>query len=207
MSFARAVALIAAVLVSACSKDGLDQPPAPLGDFRLGLNVVVGETAKMVPPSRAVTAEDWEGALKTEIGRRMGRYQGTGEYHLGVAVDAYALAIPGVPLVVKPRSLLVVSVTAWDNATRQKLNGEVQQLTVMESTGFLTPDSLLGSGITRRKDEQMQSLAYNAARAIEDWLRLNEDWFSPDPAVRAAAREATVNTSGKQRPRDRRDGD
>lgn len=207
MSFARVAALVAVVLVAACSRDGIGQPPEPIGDFRLGLNVVVGDTAKQIPPTRTVTAEDWEGALKAEIDRRMGRYQGTGEYHLGVAVDAYALAIPGVPLVVKPRSLLVVSVTAWDNATRQKLNGKVQQLTVMESTGFLTPDSLLGSGITRRKDEQMQSLAYNAARAIEDWLRLNEDWFSPDPEVRAAARAATVNTSGKQRPRERRDGD
>lgn len=207
MSFVRAVALIAAVLLSACSKDGLDQPPTPLGDFRLGLNVVVGETARQIPPTRGATAEEWEAALKTEIDRRFGRYRGSGEYHLGVSVDAYALAIPGVPVVVKPRSILVVSATVWDNSTRQKLNGQVKQLTVLESTGFLTPDSIIGSGLMRSKAEQMQSLSYNAARAIEAWLKQNEDWFSPDPAVRAAARAATANTSGKERPRTERPGD
>ncbi|MCU0910433.1 MAG: hypothetical protein MUE98_03535 [Rhodobacteraceae bacterium] len=207
MSFARAVALIAAVLVSACSTGDLDQPPEPLGDFRLGLNVVVGETAKQIPPTRGATAEEWEAALETEIDRRFGRYQGSGEYHLGVSVDAYALAIPGVPVVVKPRSVLVVSATVWDNATRQKLNGEVMQLTVLESTGFLTPDSIIGSGLMRPKAEQMQSLSFNAARAIEYWLKQNEDWFSPDPEVRAAARAATVNSSGKERPKTDRPDD
>ena len=200
MSFARAVALFAAIVVSACARDGLDQPPEPLGDFRLGLNVVVAETARQIPPTRGATAEEWEAALKAEIDRRFGRYRGSGEYHLGVSVDAYALAIPGIPVVVKPRSVLVVSATVWDNATRQKLNGKVRQLTVFESTGFLTPDSIIGSGLMRPKSEQMQSLAYNAARAIEYWLRQNEDWFSPDPEIRAAARAATANSSGKEPP-------
>lgn len=201
MSFARFLAPVAFLILAACAADDLDKPPAPLGDFRLGLNVVVGETARQVPPTRSATAEEWETALKAAIDRRFGRYTGAGEYHMGVSVDAYALAVPGVPVVLKPRSVLVISVTVWDAATRQKLNGEVKQITVLESTGFLTPDSIIGSGIMRDKQKQMQSLASSAARAIEYWLRQNEDWFSADPEVRAAARAATATTSGKQRPR------
>ncbi|MCX7645453.1 MAG: hypothetical protein N2Z62_09195 [Rhodobacteraceae bacterium] len=200
MSFARLLAPVALLLLAACAADDLDKPPAPLGDFRLGLNVVVGETARQVPPSRTATAEEWEAALKAAIDRRLGRYAGAGEYHMGVSVDAYALAIPGVPVVIKPRSVLVISVTVWDAATRQKLNGRVKQLTVLESTGFLTPDSIIGSGIMRNKQKQMQSLAASAARAIEYWLKQNQEWFSADPAVRAAARAATADSSGKERP-------
>jgi hypothetical protein len=200
MSFARFLAPVALLILAACAADDLDKPPAPLGDFRLGLNVVVGETARQVPPTRPATAEEWEAVLKAAIDRRFGRYTGAGEYHMGVSVDAYALAIPGVPVVVKPRSVLVISVTVWDAKTRQKLNGRVKQLTVLESTGFLTPDSIIGSGIMRNKEKQMQSLAGGAARAIEYWLKQNQEWFSEDPAVRAAARAATVDSSGKERP-------
>jgi hypothetical protein len=206
MSLARFLAPVAMLLLAACAADDLDKPPAPLGDFRLGLNVVVGETARQVPPTRSATAEEWEAALKAAIDRRLGRYTGSGEYHVGVSVDAYALAIPGVPVVVKPRSVLVISVTVWDAATRQKLNGQVKQLTVLESTGFLTPDSIIGSGIMRNKEKQMQSLSAGAARAIEYWLKQNRDWFSEDPEVRAAARAATVNSSGKE-PRQRQADD
>lgn len=199
MSFVRIFALVAAVALAGCAGENLDAPPEPLGDFRLGLNVVVGETAREVPPTRAATAEEWEASLEAAIDRRFSRYRGEGEYHLGVSVDAYALAIPGVPVVVKPRSVLVFSVTVWDNATRQKLNGEVKQLTVFESTGFLTPESIIGSGLLRDKQEQMDSLSAGAARAIQFWLKQNEEWFSPDPEIRAAARAATATTSGKER--------
>lgn len=182
MTLVRLFAPLALLLLAACaSKDGLDEPPPPLGDFRLGFNVVVGKTASLIPPSRGATAEEWEAVLGEEIDKRFRRYEGERLYHFGVSVDAYALAIPGVPVVVKPRSVLVFTVTVWDDATQQKLNVEPQQMTVLESTGFLTGKSIIGSGLTQSKEEQMRNLSYAAARAIQRWLVKNEAWFDGDP--------------------------
>ena len=182
MTLVRLIAPLALLLLAACaSKDGLDEPPPPLGDFRLGFNVVVGKTASLIPPSRSATAEEWEAVLGEEIDKRFRRYEGERLYHFGVSVDAYALAIPGVPVVVKPRSVLVFTVTVWDDATQQKLNVEPQQMTVLESTGFLTGKSIIGSGLTQSKEEQMRNLSYAASRAIQRWLVQNEAWFDGDP--------------------------
>lgn len=201
MSFVRPLALAALVLLAACgAKDGLNDPPPALGDFRLGHNIVVGETARMVPPSRAATAEEWEAALQPAIQARLGRHQGAGLYHLGVSVDAYALAIPGVPVVLKPRSVLVVSVTVWDNATGQKINIEPKQLTAFENLG-LSGESIVGSGLTQSKDEQMANLSRSAARAIERWLVENEAWFGTDAEARAAARAEAAKPTPPGQPR------
>jgi hypothetical protein len=187
MTLARLFAPVAFLVLAACAGGGADDPPADLGDFRLGHNIVVGETAQMVPPSRSATGEEWKAVFTDEIQKRLGRYQGEGLYHLGVSVDAYALAIPGVPVVVKPKSVLVFSVTIWDNATQQKIKQEVTQLTTFERMG-ISGKSLIGSGLTQTRDEQMRNLARAGARAIERWLSANRDWFDPDPAIRAAAR-------------------
>jgi hypothetical protein len=183
MPFTRVFAAIALLSLAACGgAENLNAKPDPIGDFRMGHNVVVGETAKQVPPTRAATAEEWEASFEEAIAARMGRYDGEGLYHLGVSVDAYALAIPGVPVVVKPRSVLVFTVTVWDNATRTKLNPEPKQITVLEGGGF-SEASIIGSGLVRKKDEQMRLLSANGARAIERWLKKNEAWFDGDPTT------------------------
>jgi hypothetical protein len=200
MRLARLAAPLAFLILAACAaKDGLDDPPPELGDFRMGHNVVVGETARLVPPSRGATAVEWEAVLGAEIGRRLGRHQGEALYHIGVSVDAYALAIPGVPVVLKPRSVLVVSVTVWDNATQSKINVEPAQLTAFENLG-LSGESIVGSGITQSRDQQMQNLAAAGARAIERWLTEHKDWFSPDLAVREAARAEAAVVRPRQGP-------
>lgn len=188
----RFLAVAAALFLAACAApEDPAAPPPELGDFRLGHNIVVGETARMVPPSRSATAQEWEAALGAEIGKRLGRYQGEGLYHLGVSVDAYALAIPGVPVVVKPRSVVVFSVTVWDNATGRKINVDPKQLTAFENLG-LSGESLIGSGITQSREEQIQNLSASAARGLQRWLVENKDWFSGGPAVREAARAAAA---------------
>ncbi|MDH3265008.1 MAG: hypothetical protein OEM24_13550 [Paracoccaceae bacterium] len=200
MRLARLAAPLALLVLAACaSKDGLNDPPPELGDFRMGHNVVVGETARQVPPTRSATAEEWEAVLTEEIGKRLGRHQGAGLYHIGVSVDAYALAIPGVPVVLKPRSVLVLSVTVWDNATRSKINVEPGQLTVFENLG-LTGESIVGSGITQSREQQMQNLATAASRTIERWLTEHKDWFSSDPALREAARAEAAVVQPRQGP-------
>lgn len=190
MRLFRLVAPLAVVLLAACAagEDAAEAPMPDLGDFRLDHNIVVGKTARMVPPSRSATPEEWVAVLTDEIGQRMGRHQGSGRYHLGVSVDAYALAVPGVPVVVKPRSALAYSVTVWDDATGGKINTVAAQRIVFEDLG-VSGDGVVGSGLTRTKEEQMRRLAHNAALSIEEFLVENRDWFSEDPAKRAAARE------------------
>lgn len=200
MRLFRLVAPAALVALAACAAtDGESGPPPDLGDFRLVHNIVVGETARQIPPSRSASAEEWKAVLTDEIGRRMGRHEGGGRYHLGVSVDAYALAIPGIPVVVKPRSALAVSVTVWDDATAAKINTVPAQLAVFEQLG-LSGEGIVGSGLTQDRDEQMQNLARSAAAAIEDFLVENRDWFSDDPERRDAARaEAAARRSWQPR--------
>lgn len=179
MSFIRSLAVLTLLALTACGAsvdEGLDQPPVALGDFNLGHNIIVGETAQMVPPSREASAEEWERILGEEVDKRFRRYDGEGLYHFGISVDAYALAIPGVPVVVKPKSVLAISVTVWDNSTGDVINEEAKQLTVFENLG-VSEEGLVGSGLTQTREEQMRNLSYSASLAIQRWLVANKEWF------------------------------
>ena len=168
------VALAAALLAACAPKDDLAEIPLPIGDFYLGHNIVVADKAQIGPLSREATAEELQTALHDAVQARMGRYQGDLYFLLGINIDAYALAIPGIPVVAKPKSILVASVTVWDDAKGVKINAEPKQFYVFEST---TPETFISSGLTQNKAQQLSNLSYNMARKIEDWLRENEDWF------------------------------
>lgn len=173
----RVLAILVLAVLAGCgqSKHDLTEPPEPLGDFRLGHNIVVTANAQLVPPSRGATPEEWEAVLKQEIARRFGRYEGDKYYHLGVSLDGYSLAVPGVPVVLAPKSAIVLTANVWDDAAGAKLNEEGKRLTVLEG---LNGETVIGTGLTRSRDEQMQALAYNAALSIERWLVKNRaEWF------------------------------
>lgn len=173
-------------------------PLADLGDFELGYAIVVAKNAQKVPPSREATTEEWEEALRTALETRFRRYEGGKLYHIGVNVDGYALAVPGIPVILSPKSALVISVTLWDDAAQKKVNEEPKQITVFEE---LTPGTLVGSGYTMTREEQIQSLARSAAAAIERWLADNRDWFgtppTPDAATSAPGAEAGNARDGR----------
>jgi len=175
-----AFALSLAVLAG-CAANDLDEPPAPLGDFKLGLNIVVADNMQKVPISRNATVDEWETAIKKAVDERFGRYQGAKFYNFGIAVDAFALAPPGIPLIASPKSALVVTVTLWDDAAQAKLNEEARRFTVFEGTS--AESAVLGSGLTRTKEEQMERLARNAVKEIERWMLQNPAWFGIDPAA------------------------
>lgn len=176
-------AVLALSLLAACAAEGPDAPPADFGDFALGHNIVVAKNAKPVGPSRKATAAEWEAALKSAIGDRFAQYHGEKLYHIGVGVDAYALAVPGVPVVLAPKSVLAVTVNVWDDTARRPVNAAPKQFTVFEG---LTGDTVVGSGLTKTKEEQMATLSANAARQINAWLAENKAWFTPE-AVAARA--------------------
>ena len=95
--------LSVAILLSACTTpDPLTEEQIPMGNFRLGHNVVFSDKAVLGPLSRTADAGTWDEVLKDEVDRRFGRYEGEKLYHLGVSVDAYVLALPGIPIVASP---------------------------------------------------------------------------------------------------------
>ncbi len=185
--------LLALFFLASCGGYGLSEPPKDFGDFRLGYNIVVAKNAKPVGPSRKATPEEWEASLKSAIAERFGRYQGDRLYHIGIGVDGYALAVPGIPLVLSPKSALVVTVNIWDDAAQRTVNAEGKQFTVFER---LSGETLVGSGLTQSRDTQMQNLSRNAARLINDWLVENKAWFTPEAV---AARAAITAAQGPEK--------
>ncbi|WP_370254739.1 hypothetical protein [Nioella sp.] len=188
-ALSRFVLLGLVLVLSACAAtDPLEEELPDMGDFQLAYNIVVADNIQQVPPSRSATAEEWIDVLTAEIDRRFGAYEGDRLYHIGVHVDAYALAPPGVPLVLQPRSILVISANVWDDELQAKLHEEPEQMTIFE--GAAPETFLIGSGLARTREEQMQVLARNAARRIQLWMLQNPEWFSIDEEAAAAAEAA-----------------
>lgn len=194
----RTLALLAvAGFLAACANGAnLGEERVELGDFRLCYNIVTTNDAVQGPLSREADLEAFSANLRREVERRFGRYEGDRLYHIAMHVDAYVLAVPGVPLVASPRSALIISVNVWDDLLGRPLNEEPVQMTVLES---LSGSSVIGSGLTQSAEQQMQTLSQNAAIRIENWLAENPDWFlHPDPAADtdggSAASQAAADT-------------
>lgn len=175
-----AISLSLAV-VAGCGRRDLEDPPVDLGNFRLGLNIAVADKAEKVPISRAATPDQWEAAMSKAVKDRFGRYSGTRLYNIGVSVDGYALAPPGIPIVAAPRSVLVVTANVWDDAAQKKLNAEGKQITVWEDGAA----GIFGTGYTRSAEDQMEVLSYYAAKKIEEWMIENPTWFGITSAAPA----------------------
>ena len=172
----RGVTVLSLVGLAACASitDELSGTPEPIGEFRHGYNIVVAVDPQKGPFSREASNDEWVAVVKQAVGDRLGRYEGGAYYHTAVAVQGYVLAQPGIPIVASPKSVLIFNVTFYEDATQTKLNEEPIQLTVFEPGGAST---IIGSGYTKSREEQMQGLAYNAAKAIERLMRENGDWF------------------------------
>lgn len=194
MSVLRPIALVLALglALAGCQTNDLAEPPVPLGDFALGLNVAVADKVQMVPISRPATEAELETAMTKAVADRFGRYEGAKLYNIGISVDAYALAPPGIPLVASPKSVLVVTANIWDDAAQKKLNAEGKQLTIFEK---MSGETVLGSGLTQSKEKQLQTLTYNAAKAVEAWLLENPQWFGLPAKTGSAAPGAAAKTA------------
>ncbi|WP_372605440.1 hypothetical protein, partial [Actibacterium sp.] len=142
----KGAALLALLAVAGCSgSNDLDEPPVAMGDFLLGHTIVVADDVQSIGPSRTATPDEWKAVLTDQLKQRFSRYDGDKYYHIAVAVDGYALAVPGIPLVLSPKSALVVSATIWDDAAGAKLNAEPKQFTILED---LSGETVIGSGLT-----------------------------------------------------------
>ena len=174
-----AVALLAALAACSAEPEDLSLPPEPLGEFRLGHNIAIAENVVLGPFSRTLTETQLETSVQNAVAKRLRRYDGDGLYHLGIYVGGLILAQPGIPTVYAPRSVLIVDVTVFDNSTQKKLNDEPKRIQVGE--GFRNAVPILGSGMVRSAEEQLENLSENLAREIEKWLLDNPEWFTPKP--------------------------
>ena len=165
--------------VAACAgSDDLDQAPVGLGDFKLGYNIAVAPKVVKGPLSRSATKEELTDAVKAAVAARFDRYEGDKLYHFGVSVESYVLAAPGIPLVLAPKSIMILLVTVWDDAENAKLNARPKQITVVETFG---KGKGVGTGYTLTAEEQLANLSQNAAKSIELYLveqMENEGWFT-----------------------------
>jgi len=192
ISTMRMIALTCALgLMAGCtSKDDLSEPPLPMGNFLLGHNIIVADKAQKGPLSREATADEWETALKSAMEVRFKRYAGDRYFHIGTHVDAYVLAVPGIPLVAAPKSVLIISINIWDDQTRKKLTDEAVQLTVFEHSEKNT--FILGSGLTNSREAQIENLSRNAARMIQRRLLENPEWFGLPPLPEQSGESKTI---------------
>ena len=184
------VAIALLFSISACSEfKDLDEVPEPLGRFLLGHNIVVANEPEIGPLSRKVTDEAWEASVTSAIDERFSRYDGDKYFHIAVKVEGYVLALPGIPLVASPSSSLIIGVTLWDDALGAKINDEPKRFVVFER---LSGETLLSSGLTQNKEQQMENLARNAAKMIHNWMLETPELFGDaslmDPATTSPGR-------------------
>lgn len=184
----RIFALLSVLIIMAgCADQTIKGPPVALGNFSLGHNVVVTKNTQSSPISRTVSHDELKAAMTGAIDQRFGRYEGENLYHLGISIEGYVLAPPGVPVVFTPKSVLLITVTVWDDAGGRKLNEAPYEVLAFETTGG---DSLIiGSGWGRNKDKQLAGLTFNAAKSIEAWMLEQTEtykWFTPEQQVMPA---------------------
>jgi hypothetical protein len=171
-----------AVTLAACANNAELSDKVDLGNFELGFAVVVADNARKGPFSRDATAEQIEEAVSAEIERRFSRYEGGKTYHLGISIDGYIIAEPGIPVIASPKSALFASVTLWDDAAQAKMNETPKQIVVLES---FSTDLVVGSGLTMEPEEQLVNISQNLVKEIEDWLNNRPEWFAVPPAEEA----------------------
>jgi hypothetical protein len=180
------MAAVALLFVAGCENiDDISAKPRPIGEFALGHNVVVSPNLVMGPLSREISDEQWIASVTKSIDDRFSRYDGDQLYHFGVSLEGYVLAQPGVPLVLAPRSVLIMKVTIWDDAAGEKLNAEPRQLTILERVDGGT---VVGSGLTKSAEEQLESLSFNAAKEIQRYIERehrSKRWFQRRPGTGA----------------------
>lgn len=173
----------------------MEGPTEPIGDFALGFAVGVAPHPTKGPASREATPEDLSAALKAALLERFERFEpneNTRFYNIGASVDGYVLAQPGVPIVLSPKSVMVVRVTIFDDATGEKLNDEPLTVTSVEE---FSGESAIGSGLTMTAEEQLASITRVVASDLEIALRekhRKEGWFTPKETPKSDETEGNV---------------
>ncbi|WP_299892172.1 hypothetical protein [uncultured Ruegeria sp.] len=182
-------------LMGACTQTQVYEEPESLGEFKLRVNYAFAEKAKQGPVSRDATPKEWENAIQNAVDIRMGRYEGAQDYDIGISLEGYMLAPPGIPIIYNPKSTAIVLVNVYD-VNKKEFLAKGKQFQVLEDT--TGGSALKGSGNERTKEEQMSGLALKVADRVEEWLaeeHLENGWFDkrPDPIQPLDSAEVAQN--------------
>ncbi|MDG1431628.1 MAG: hypothetical protein P8L68_04585 [Paracoccaceae bacterium] len=174
------IAVVSILTLAGCSVLPELKPQSELGDFALGHNIVIAPNPYVGPGSREATTDELIGSVKDALDARLDIYEGDKVYNIGLSIDGYVLADVGVPVVLAPKSALIVHITLWDDAAGEKLNDEAHQIAVLEDFSTKT---IIGSGLFNTGDQQLQALSRKIALKVEEWLEENNEWFGVEPVV------------------------
>ncbi|WP_170434797.1 hypothetical protein [Ruegeria arenilitoris] len=170
-------------LVGACTQTQLYEEPEDLGEFKLRVNYAFADKAVQGPVSRDATSQEWTEAIQKAVDIRLGRYQGSQEYDIGISLEGYMLAPPGIPVIYNPKSTAIVLVNVYDVGKKEFLAKGKQFQVLEDTTGG---SALKGSGNERTKEEQMSGLALKVADRVEEWLaeeHKDNGWFDLRPGL------------------------
>lgn len=170
-------------LVGACTQTQLYEEPEALGEFKLRVNYAFADKAVQGPVSRDATPQEWTEAIQKAVDIRLGRYQGSQEYDIGISLEGYMLAPPGIPVIYNPKSTAIVLVNVYDVGKKEFLAKGKQFQVLEDTTGG---SALKGSGNERTKEEQMSGLALKVADRVEEWLaeeHKDNGWFDLGPGL------------------------
>ncbi|UWR07793.1 MULTISPECIES: hypothetical protein [Ruegeria] len=170
-------------LVGACTQTQLYEEPEDLGEFKLRVNYAFADKAVQGPVSRDATPQEWTEAIQKAVDIRLGRYQGSQEYDIGISLEGYMLAPPGIPVIYNPKSTAIVLVNVYDVGKKEFLAKGKQFQVLEDTTGG---SALKGSGNERTKEEQMSGLALKVADRVEEWLaeeHKDNGWFDLRPGL------------------------
>jgi hypothetical protein len=178
----RIIALVGLLgLMVGCGETRLDEPPEDLGAFKVRVAHVYTEKALQWPLSRSADHSEWTAPMKNALEGRLRRYEGSQDYDVAVTLEGFMLAPPGVPVLLSPKSAVVVNLFVYDVAAKEYL-AKKHQMEIFEST--TGESAILGSGHARTKDEQIAGLAINIADAVEEYLaeqHVEQGWFDLRP--------------------------
>lgn len=159
-------------LAGCATPDPLGEDLPGMGSFQLASAITVSKNAKKIPPSRSTTPEALESVMNAEVKRRFGRYQGGKLFYIAINIDGYSLAPPGIPIVLTPKSIMVISANVWTAQPVAKIGGP-EQITTFEGADTL----FLGSGLVKDADEQLLTLCRNSVKKVQSWMLRNPEWF------------------------------
>jgi hypothetical protein len=168
-------------LLGACTQTQVYEEPESLGEFKLRVNYAFADKAVQGPVSRDATPDEWTAAIQNAVDIRLGRYEGAQDYDIGISLEGFMLAPPGIPVIYNPRSTAIVLVNVYD-VNKKEFLAKGKQFQVLEDT--TGGSALKGSGHERTKEEQMSGLALKVADRVEEWLaeeHQENGWFKRRP--------------------------
>jgi hypothetical protein len=173
-----AIVFLAVLTLTACTQAApfaASKAQTQIDDFKLGHVGIVTAHMERGVYSDEIQEEDLKSSLRSAITSRLSEYQGQSGFNIGVNVEAYALVNAAVPSVSSPKSILIMSVSFWDDSSDQKR--------IVAPVTVIAVDGLYGTSIIRTKplktkEQRVAALSAKAAFEIERYFENNTEVFA-----------------------------